>query len=261
MTEAATRPTPGTPCWVSLMVHDLAASQAFYHELFGWEFRDGPDQLGPYVRAVQDGHAVAGLGQMASGLRRPVAWLPYIATDDADVTTALVRDCGGTLAVGPLDAQQVGRLAIAADLSGAAFGVWQPGTHHGVPYRELAGSPVWTKLVTSDATPAGKFYSMVFGYEALPEPELPSSTDYLALRLHGIPIGGIEGVGAAVPHDRGPHWLTYFSAPDVDGTAERLVELGGRLLTEPADSPFGRFAEVADPEGAPFALIRPVQHG
>lgn len=37
MTEA-TRHTPGTPCWVSLMVHGLDRTQTFYGELFGWEF-------------------------------------------------------------------------------------------------------------------------------------------------------------------------------------------------------------------------------
>ncbi|GDY57222.1 hypothetical protein SVIO_078450 [Streptomyces violaceusniger] len=42
MTEAATRRTPGTPCWTSLMVHSLAATQDFYHSLFGWEFTPGP---------------------------------------------------------------------------------------------------------------------------------------------------------------------------------------------------------------------------
>ncbi|MER5957879.1 VOC family protein, partial [Streptomyces sp. NPDC001893] len=37
MTEAAARRAPGTPCWVSLMVHGMAATQEFYAALFGWE--------------------------------------------------------------------------------------------------------------------------------------------------------------------------------------------------------------------------------
>lgn len=41
MTEA-TRHTPGTPCWVSLMVHGLEATQDFYGALFGWEFSPVP---------------------------------------------------------------------------------------------------------------------------------------------------------------------------------------------------------------------------
>ena len=86
MTEAATRRTPGAPCWVSLMAHGLAATQEFYGGLFGWEFRPGPSISGPYVRAVLDGREVAGIGELAPGRHLPVAWTTYLATDDADAT-------------------------------------------------------------------------------------------------------------------------------------------------------------------------------
>lgn len=58
------RYAPGTPCWVSLMAHGLTATQEFYGQLFGWDFRPGPEQLGPYVRALLDGQEVAGIGQL-----------------------------------------------------------------------------------------------------------------------------------------------------------------------------------------------------
>ena len=56
--------TPGTPCWMSLMVHGMTATQEFYGALFGWKFQPRPQQWGPYVRAVFDGHEVAGIGQL-----------------------------------------------------------------------------------------------------------------------------------------------------------------------------------------------------
>ncbi|MGW1927387.1 VOC family protein, partial [Streptomyces massasporeus] len=74
MTEA-TRRTPGTPCWVSLMVHGLDATQEFYHALFDWEFEPGPQHLGPYVRALLDGKEVAGIGQLPPD-RHPARSLP-----------------------------------------------------------------------------------------------------------------------------------------------------------------------------------------
>lgn len=261
MTEAATRPGPGTPCWASLMVHDLTASQRFYAALFDWRYEPGPQRrLGPYVQAERDGVPVAGLGEMASGMgQRLVSWLPYLATEDADATATLIRDCGGTVAVGPLDVEPSGRLVIAADPLGAVFGVWQAGTHLGVPFRNAPGAPVWAELVTMDAATVGKFYSMVFGYEWQPEPALPPESDYLTIQLAGRPIVGIEGVGDAVPHDRGPYWLTHFSVTDVDASAQRVTELGGALRHPPQDTPFGRVAQVSDPEGAPFALIRPLE--
>ncbi|ONK10731.1 VOC family protein [Streptomyces sp. MP131-18] len=256
MTEAASPPVSGTHRWVSLMVHDLASSQEFYHELFGWEFEEGPSQLGPYVRAIRDGHPVAGLGEIAPGVRRVVAWLPYIATRNADSTAAMIRESGGTVAVGPLDVEGVGRLAIASDLSGAAFGLWEGGPRRRGSVHIPAGAPEWNELITAETTGLGKFYSLVFGYEAAPEPALPEGSDYLTLRLGNRPVASIRGVAGALPHDRGPHWLTYFAVPDVAEALERIDRLGGRQLSEPQVSPFGRWAQVADREGAPFAVIR-----
>jgi predicted enzyme related to lactoylglutathione lyase len=240
------------------MVHDLAASQEFYHGLFDWEFEEGPSQLGPYVRALRDGYPVAGLGEIAPGVRRAVAWLPYIATRDADGTAATIRESGGTVAVGPLDLEQVGRLAIAADVSGAAFGVWQGGPRRRGPFPGGPGAPEWNELITHETSGVAKFYSLVFGYEAGPEPALPGS-DNLTMYLQGRPIAGIRGAAGALPHDRGPHWLTYFSVDDVDAALGRVDALGGRRLGEASESPFGRWARVADPEGAPFAVIRPAK--
>ncbi|MFE4060399.1 VOC family protein, partial [Streptomyces sp. NPDC059096] len=104
MTEAATRRTPGTPCWVSLMVHGLAATEEFYGALFGWEFEPGPQQLGPYVRGLLDGKEIAGIGQLPPDRHLPIAWLTYLATDNADLTADTIRSCGGTVGGGPPDA-------------------------------------------------------------------------------------------------------------------------------------------------------------
>lgn len=133
MTEAseATRRTPGTPCWASLMVHGLGTTEEFYADLFGWEYEPGPEQLGPYVRAVLDGREVAGIGEMPPDRQLPVAWTTYLATDDADATAESIRSCGGTVAVGPLDAGVAGRVAICSDPLGAIFGLWQAASHLG----------------------------------------------------------------------------------------------------------------------------------
>jgi predicted enzyme related to lactoylglutathione lyase len=255
------RQIPGTPCWASLLVRELAGSQEFYHELFGWEFYSGPQHLGPYVRAMVDGREVAGLGEIAAGRSLDSAWLPYMASDDADATADLIRERGGTVAVGPLDADDVGRLAIAADTSGANFGVWQtmPQPDGLNPAEEGApGTPVWYELVTRDSSTAAHFYPAVFGYEPAAEggqAAAEGGTDYVTLHLEGRPVAGVQGVGRALPRERGPHWKTYFSVADTDATARRVSELGGRVVHPPRDSPHGRVATAADPEGAQFSLI------
>ncbi|MFJ3925069.1 VOC family protein [Streptomyces sp. NPDC090022] len=255
MTEAAAgaaRRAPGTPCWVSLMVHGLGTTEDFYADLFGWEYVPGPEAFGPYVRALLDGREVAGIGQMPPDRNLPVAWTTYLATDDADATAEAIRACGGTVAVGPLDTADAGRLAICSDPFGAVFGIWQGGTHLGARLSGVPGTPVWNELVTQE-TGVSKFYEMVFGHEAALSPEV----DYLTLHVSGDPVCSVRGVGRALPHDRGAHWMTYFAVADTDAAAARVAELGGRVVDAPHEGTHGRTATVADPEGAVFTIVAP----
>ncbi|WP_225826645.1 VOC family protein [Streptomyces naphthomycinicus] len=260
MTEAResagphTRRVPGTPCWASLMVHGLNAIEEFYGELFGWEFRPGPQQLGPYVRALLDGREVAGMGQLPPDHRLPVAWTPYLASDDVDRTADTVRLCGGTVAVGPLDAAEAGRMAIASDPSGAVFGIWQGSAHLGTAITGVPGTPVWDELLTFETESVAKFYKSVFGYEE--EPVVSADFDYVTLHLEGRPVAGLHGMGHGLPRDRGPHWQTYFEVADVDLALRQVADLDGRILRPAHDSPHGRAATVADPEGAEFSLVQ-----
>ncbi|GAA1429049.1 VOC family protein [Streptomyces thermospinosisporus] len=252
--ERPARYAPGTPCWVSLMVHGLQATQEFYRALFGWEFRPGPQQLGPYVRALLDGREVAGMGVLPPDLHLPVAWTPYFASADADRTAEAVRCCGGTIGVGPLDTSDAGRLAIGSDPSGAVFGIWQAAAHTGTAVTEVPGTPAWNELITFEAARTAKFYAMVFGYDE--EPVVSAGLDHVTLRLDGRPVAGVYGAGGAVPRDRGPHWTTYFTVADLDEAVELVVHLGGQVLKPPREGDHGRTAAVADPEGARFSLLQ-----
>jgi predicted enzyme related to lactoylglutathione lyase len=258
MTEAmqTKRRTPGTPCWASLMVHGLGTAEDFYADLFGWEYVPGEQQLGPYVRALLQGQEVAGIGEMPADQQLPLAWTTYFATDDADATAEAIRSCGGTVAVGPLDAGASGRLAICSDPVGAIFGIWQAGTRAGARFQGTPGTAVWSELVTQDTSTVGKFYAHVFGYEAETHAASDGDFDYQTLKLRGRPVAAVHGVGRALPHDRGPHWMTYFEVEDTDAAAARVTELGGRVVTPVRDGLVGRLTTVADPEGALFTLVR-----
>ncbi|MEU2224211.1 VOC family protein [Streptomyces sp. NPDC018347] len=248
------RRVPGTPCWVSLMVHGLDATEEFYGELFGWEFRPGPQQLGPYVRALLDGREVAGIGQLPPDRRLPVAWTPYLASDDVDRTADTVRLCGGTVAVGPLDAAEAGRMAIAADPSGAVFGIWQGSALFGTAITGVPGTPVWNELLTFETESVAKFYRSVFRYQE--EPAVSAGSDYLTLRLDGRPVAGLHGMGHGLPRERGSYWQTYFEVADIAETLRRVTGLGGRILRPAHDGAHGRTATVADPEGAEFSVVQ-----
>ncbi|MER7761163.1 VOC family protein [Streptomyces sp. NPDC097619] len=253
MTESAGRRVPGTPCWSSLMVHGLGAIEEFYAELFGWEYVPGPAELGPYVRATLGGRDVAGIGQLPPDRHLPTAWTTYLATEDADATAEAVRACGGTVAVGPLEAGAAGRVAICSDPCGAVFGIWQAGDHLGTGLTGVHGTPVWNELVTQDSS-VGKFYQSVFGHQ--PEALVSADEDYLTLHLEGRPVAAVHGVGRALPHDRGAHWMTWFEVDDPDAAAGLAVQLGGHLVQAPREGASGRVAVVADPEGAVLTLVR-----
>lgn len=253
MTEVGNRHPHGTPCWVSLLTRSVEATQEFYSRLFGWEFHPGPHALGPYVRATLGGGSVAGIGELPRDRHLPAAWTTYFAADDADKTAELIRICGGTVGVGPLDADDAGRLAVASDPAGAVFGVWQARRHRGTEVFGEPGAPVWNELVTRETAPVGAFYSTVFGLEA--DALASAGTDHLTLHLSGRPVAGIRGVGRSLPPDRGAHWMTYFEVADTDAVVQRMPELGGGVLSAPRDSEHGRQATVVDPEGAVFTVI------
>ncbi|GGU47915.1 hypothetical protein GCM10010211_10090 [Streptomyces albospinus] len=253
-TEAAARRMPGAPCWVSLLAHSLSATQEFYGALFGWEFRPGPQHFGPYARAFLDGLEVAGVGELAADRNLPVAWTTYLASDDADATAEQIRCCGGTVGVGPLDADDAGRMAIGSDPQGAIFGIWQGKSMPGTAVSGEPGTPVWNELVTQETESVVPFYEHVFGFE--PEAVVSADFDYLTLHIKGKPVAGIHGVGNALPRDRGPHWMTYFAVSDTDAAARRVTALGGRVLRPARDSAHGRLATVADSEGAVFTITQ-----
>ena len=55
-----------------------------------------------------------------------------------------------------------------------------------------------------------------------------------------------------------PIWLGYVGVDDVDATVARIDAAGGQVQMPPSDIPqAGRIAMVADPQGAPFYVMRP----
>jgi predicted enzyme related to lactoylglutathione lyase len=50
-------------------------------------------------------------------------------------------------------------------------------------------------------------------------------------------------------------WQVYFGVEDTDAALARIVELGGSVLRDAEDTPYGRLATAADPTGASFRLV------
>jgi hypothetical protein len=242
---------PGTPSWVDLASTDIAASVAFYTGLFGWEAVDQGEEAGHYHMFERAGQPVAGAASvMMEG--QPSAWTTYVSVEDADASIAAVRRAGGTVFLEPMDVLDVGRMAIFADPTGAVCAVWQPGRHPGAAIVNEPGALTWNELDTRDTEAAKAFYGDVFGWTAESQ---EGPMDYTEWRLGGRPVGGMMAMPPEVPAEVPAYWLTYFATDDCDATVDAATGLGATVLMAPTVIPAGRFAVLADPVGAVFAVI------
>lgn len=246
----------GVPCWVDVSLPDLAAGQRFYGELFGWTFQDQGEEFGHYTMAQRDGkNAAALMGKMDPSM--PTAWSVYIASDDAAKTAAKITESGGQLAFGPDAIGDTGVMVGAIDPGGSFFGVWQGGGHPGFGVVNEPGAFCWTENHTVDADAVDAFYEAVFGYDARQIGD-GAGFDYKVWTLPGDPeaqVGGRMRRGEDLPADVPSAFQIYFVVADCDGAADTVRRLGGQVVMEPQDSPFGRMAIVADDQGAHFAVI------
>ncbi len=243
---------PGTPNWADISVPDLGVGTAFYRDVLGWTMIDSGEDFGHYHIAQVNGRAVAGMGPvMQEGW--PTAWTLYFASDDADATVALVSEHGGQVVVGPMDIPGNGRMAIAADPTGAVFGVWQATGMIGAGIVNEPGAMAWEDGRLSDPEAARRFYGAVFGYTFGAVPGAPG--DYTTFDIDGRPAGGLGGMMGA-PEGTPSHWVIYFAVIDADAAVAVAAERGGSVLSSALDTPFGRMAFLADPFGAPFAVIQ-----
>ncbi|GAA4542615.1 VOC family protein [Pseudonocardia xishanensis] len=253
MTYTDTPWPAGTPCWVDLTVPDLQAAREFYGPVVGWDFADTGEEFGHYTLCQVEGRAAAGLGPVPQE-GTPSAWTLYFATPDLDATAKQVGEHGGTLVAGPMDIPRNGRMAVAADPTGAAFGLWQADGRIGTEIVNEPGSLVWEDGRVADVARAREFYTALFGYYA-PVPGVPWEV-YGTADLAGRPVGGLGGMFDA-PAGTPSHWLVYFGVVSTDAAVAAATAGGGRVVSPAADSPFGRMATVADPFGAVFALHQP----
>lgn len=254
---------PGAPDWVDLGTPDVEASVAFYTTLFGWDFASAGPEAGGYGMFMLNGRTAAAVGPLTED-GASASWTLYFHTSDADLTARTVAEEGGTVRVEPFDVFSLGRTGVFADPSGARFAVWEPRKTQGLDAVTLPGTLTWTELHTDDVAAAHAFYGKVFGWRAEDSP-VPEGRPYLVVSTAGggpdAAIGGIteldeerRAAGAT------PQWRPYFEVTDVDAVVERARAEGGRVETPAVEiEDVGRTAELADPFGAPFSVIRTAQ--
>lgn len=247
---------PGTFSWIELATTDGPGAKKFYTDLFGWDVQDNP--MGPdmvYTIYKINGKDVAASYQKGAEMEQvPTHWACYVAVESADETAAKAKSLGGTVVQEPFDVMDHGRMAAITDPTGATFCIWQPKQHKGVGIKNENNTLSWNELMTNDTERAKDFYTKLFGWK--------SKTD----GDKGMPytewINGEEHIGGMmqIQPDMGPmppNWGVYFAVDDCDAMVQKATSLGGRKYMPPTDIPnVGRFAVLADPQGAAFNIIK-----
>jgi uncharacterized protein len=249
--------TPGTPCWVDLATPDIEAAEKFYGAVFGWEIPELPNsaEMGGYRRAKKNGKDVAGVYPMMEEGQHP-AWATYVSVTDAAATAALVGESGGGTIVQPMDIG-MGHMAVFSDHAGAIFGVWQPKTFAGAELVNEPGCFGWNELGTRDIAGSREFYGKVFGW-TYDEEASQRGGMYTIWKVGDAMVGGMIDINALeLPPEIPPNWLVYFGVEDADAAVAAVEAGGGDVRMGPIDIPVGRFAVVADPAGAVFAVMQP----
>jgi predicted enzyme related to lactoylglutathione lyase len=117
------------------------------------------------------------------------------------------------------------------------------------------GMITWRDLTVKDAEGVRDFYQAVVGWEYKGE-DMEEYEDYSMIAPStGEVVAGVchaRGTNANVP----PQWLVYITVEDVDASAAKCVELGGKVLDGPRMMGGGRFCVIQDPAGAMCALYR-----
>jgi predicted enzyme related to lactoylglutathione lyase len=249
---------PGTPSWVELSTPDPVASAEFYGAVMRWNATEpGPvEETGGYQMFQQDEQRIAGLMRhMQEG--QPTAWATYFSVADADDIAAKVKAAGGSVVVDPMDVTDIGRMAFFVDPAGAVFGVWQPKSFAGADLVDEPNSLCWNEVLTRDGQAERAFYPAVFGWTAGRAPFEGAPESYVVWELDGKPVGGMmEMTDEYFPPEVPPHWAVCFAVADCDATVATAREHGATVTTEPMDMPIGRFANLIDPQGASFSVMK-----
>ncbi len=118
------------------------------------------------------------------------------------------------------------------------------------------GRFVWYEHLTKDPKAAIEFYRDVIGWQTQPFGE---AGEYIMWAGNQGPLGGVMDLPKqAAEMGAPPHWMGHVQVENVDTTVALAKQLGGQVHHGPEDIPtVGRFAVIADPQGAFLSIFQP----
>ena len=161
---------------------------------------------------------------------------------------------GGDVIIAPVRVDEAMVYAVVEDPDGSRVGALHDPTFTGSSSVPVAGMPVWYDVMSRNFEQCVAFYGDVFGWD-----RHPIDGDEVPYITNGEGDNAVCGIGE-MKHCEGPvaipGWRVHIGVKNVDEAVAQVLRLGGEILSDVADTPWGRMAEAADPHGARFVLFQ-----
>lgn len=232
--------------WIDLLTEDVQKAAEFYDGLFGWRAEPSKEDKSYYVFSKDDKPfgGMTAVDNQDSKVPESL-WLLSLSVDNVDRSVAMVKERGGQLLEGPVDAAGRGRMALVSDPAGASLILLRAAGGDPADKKAGIGEWLWTDLFTQNAKSAGEFYSALAGYR---KERIKAGKDYQydVLKRNGKVRAGIVELKWDGLED---NWLPYFKVEDVGPVVQKARRLGGSLILKTED-----VAILTDPTGAAFGI-------
>jgi uncharacterized protein len=124
------------------------------------------------------------------------------------------------------------------------------------PPTTTTGKFVWRDLMSTDPERSKAFFTGLFGWTV--DPMSMGDVTYEMLANEARHFGGLMPLDPS--HGVPSHWTSYIHVPSVDEAVDVATRSGIPVYVTPTDIPdIGRFAVLADPQGATFAVYTDIK--
>lgn len=244
---------PGKFVWRELSTNDVEGALRFYGELAGWSSKKVEMPNGAYYLLMNGEQQVGGLMALAPGVDMPPYWMSYVSVADVDAAVGSAKDLGGEVVWGPLEVDDIGRMATVVDPRGGAISMMK--ATKGDPVRARSpslGEFCWEQLGSPELANARTFYGAVMGWKVM---AFPGGK----LETFGVGPGPREQVATllAAEGDKPAGWLSFIVVDSLGPACARTVRLGGSVVSAETVVPgIGSYSVIRDPQGALLGLFK-----
>lgn len=245
--------------WYEYMSEDVEAAAAFYAKVVGWRAGDSGMPGHAYTILSVGDRPIGGMMTLPAELKAagvPACWTGYVGVDDVDAAVASLVAAGGAVHRPTMDIPDVGRFAVVADPTGAAFILFAPSNPPPQQPRLPEGTPGtigWHELHAGDGETAFAFYAGQYGWQKDADMPMGDLGVYRIFRIGDRQAGGMM---TKMPQTPMPFWLYYFVVDAIGAAEERAKAAGAHTVHGPMEVPGGSWiVQMIDPAGALFALV------